>query len=112
MKIFDKNFSEYLKASKKFLLLTFLLMAVISAARLFLNYSSGILDLAFALVILIWAGWTMTRKNNFILIQTGVVGVLVSFMTIWALFIFDPIKDIPKIVAVNAVIYGLVAMLG
>ncbi len=109
-----RTLGEYFLASRKFLVITFILAVISVAGRLSDYYPPGIqlLLLFLGLVVLGRAGWTAVRYYGFNLIQTGLVGFLLSFGSHWALPIFHSIGELTYLFLVNSVIFVGVTGLG
>jgi hypothetical protein len=109
-----RTFSEYFSASRKFLAITFIIAVISVAGRLSDYYPPGIqlLLLLLGLVVLGWAGWAAVRYCGFNLIQTGLVGFLLSFGSHWALPIFHSIGELTYLFLVNSIIFVGVTGLG
>jgi hypothetical protein len=114
MKLGGKTLNEYIYASKKFLIIALALQLLVVILRLS-NNSTQALELlitVLGVIVIVWAGWTMVKAYKFNLTQAGIVGVLISLVTIWALPIFHSISELISIFAINTVLYVLLAGLG
>lgn len=109
-----RTLSEYLAASKKSLAIIFIIAVIGVVGRLSDYYPPGIqlLLLFLGLAVLGQAGWTAVRYYGFNLIQTGLVGFLLSFGSHWALPIFHGIGEVSYLFLVNSLIFIAVTGLG
>jgi hypothetical protein len=113
MTVAGKTLFEYLVVSRKFLIIVFLLALISVVGRLSGYYPPAMQYLLLlGLVALGWAGWTSVRMHQFTLVQTGMVGFLVSFGSHWSLPIFHGIGEILYLFLVNSVIFVVIAILG
>ena len=111
MKFVGKTLNEYFVASKKFLAIIFIFQVISVVWRLSYDYAAGIQTLLTPLAVIVigWAGWATVRDHGFNLKQAGFVGLLLSFVTIWALPIFHSTWDVLFIILVNAILYVVIA---
>lgn len=109
-----RTLSEYFSTSKKFLAIIFIIAVVSVAGRLsdFYPPAMQLLLLLLGLVVLGRAGWTAVGHYGFDLVQTGLVGFLLSFGSHWALPIFHSIGELTYLFVVNSVIFVGVTGLG
>lgn len=114
MKLAGKTLNEYMSASKKFLIIALGLQMIIVTLRLTntLLRTIELLITIFGVIVIVWAGWTMVKDYEYNLKQAGVIGFLISLLTIWALPIFHSLSELIPIIVVNAILYVLFAGLG
>ncbi len=108
MKFAGKTLKEYFVASKKFLILAFVLTFINVILRLFLESIGGYQNIftILGLIIVIWSGWSLARNNRLNLKQISFVGILLFLTTNWSLLIFhDNILEIMQLALINALIF-------
>lgn len=114
MKVMGKTLKQYFRASWKFLAVIFIIMAIIVAIRLSFDFASGIQTLLtlFGVILIGWAGWSAVKGHGFNLKQAGIVGILLSFGTHWALPIFHSMLEVIFLILINTIIYSVIAVFG
>ncbi len=112
MTVAGKTLSEYFVVSRKFLVIVFILALISVVGRLSGYYPPAMQYLLLlGLVALMWAGWTSVRKYRFTVIQTGMVGFLISFGSHWALPIFHGMGEVIYLFLLNSVIFVVITIL-
>jgi hypothetical protein len=113
MTVAGRTLSEYFVVSRKFLVIVFILALISVVGRLSGYYPPAMQYLLLlGLVALGWAGWTSVRVHKFTLVQTGIVGFLVSFGSHWSLPIFHGIGEFLYLFLVNSAIFVAIAIFG
>lgn len=112
MRFTGKTLYEYVVVSRKFFLAVFILSAISVAGRLSHRNPPGLqVVLLLGLVVIAWAGWTAVRKHGFSLVETGLVGFVLSFASHWTLPIFHSLTEILYLFAMNSIIFIAIATL-
>lgn len=104
---------DYYLASREFLAAILILSVVSVIGRLTGYFSVFVQYLQFVGLPLVgWAGWRAVRNHGFNLIQTAVVGFVLSFASHWTLPIFHGAAEISLFFVVNSIIFIAVTLLG